>query len=123
MRVYREEKINPYGSTEGLSDELQPHHHWTVALTDGIVVGARIYSVKGDEGYLIDVAVDRLHRRNGIATELTNRALECMRQNKVKIVFTTKVLNAYWEEKLKSLGFWYRWPSSEEHNDMEKTME
>jgi ribosomal protein S18 acetylase RimI-like enzyme len=123
IRVYSQEQINPNLGTEDFLGKFRPWHHWTVALVDKTVVGAQFYSVKDDEGYLIDVAVDQSHRRKGIATELTNRALECMKQNKVKMVFTTKVLNANWENKLKGLGFWYRWPLSEEHNDMQKRLE
>ena len=74
-----------------------------VAENDGSIVGTILAGHDGRRGYIYHLAVDRSCRKQGIATELVNRALLSLRNegiNKVALVVFGKNEggNAFWEK-------------------------
>lgn len=77
-----------------------------VAEDEGSIVGVIMVGSDGRRGYIYHTAVHPAHRRRGIATALTEKALEALQAlgiNKVAmLVFKrNQEANAFWE----SLGF------------------
>ena len=74
-----------------------------VAEADGSIVGTILAGHDGRRGYIYHLAVDSSCRKQGIATELVNRALLSLRNegiNKVALVVFGKNEggNAFWEK-------------------------
>ena len=74
-----------------------------VAENDGSIVGTILAGHDGRRGYIYHLAVDCSCRKQGIATELVNRALLSLRNegiNKVALVVFGKNAggNAFWEK-------------------------
>ncbi len=67
---------HPWSKTS-FEDELKKENsHLFVALDDEKIVGYCVMDTVLDEGSLLDIAVDKSYRRNGVAKELFNELLK-----------------------------------------------
>lgn len=93
--------------------EICRNHYVFVARKDGAIVGIAIlvvmYLLGGRIGWVEDVAVDELHRRQGIARGLISRLIECATIQGCKhLNLTSKPERVAANELYRDIGFLMR---------------
>lgn len=74
-------------SKESFESELRKAESYKfVALENGEVIGFAILDIVLDEGNLLDIAVDRNHRRKGVARALFEKMLEKAQEKELSFI-------------------------------------
>ncbi|MBE6824808.1 MAG: ribosomal-protein-alanine N-acetyltransferase [Ruminococcaceae bacterium] len=94
-------------SRVSFEDELKKENSYVfVALEDEKVIGYCVMNVVLDEGNLLDIAVDKNHRRSGVAKELFYKLFEVASEQKLSfITLEVRVSNEGAIKLYDALGF------------------
>ena len=82
------EAISPPWTHGSLLSEVEDERTcFSVACEDDIVLGFAVLRCTGDEGELLQIAVDKAHRRRGIASMLMDTVLSLSELRKLETVY------------------------------------
>lgn len=86
MKIERDSFTHPW-SEHSFVSELENHKSYAfVAIDNDEVIGFAVLSVVLDEGSLLDIAVDKSHRRKGVAKKLFEAVQKVAEDNKLSFI-------------------------------------
>ncbi len=86
MKIERDSFTHPWSEHSFVSELENPKSYAFVAIDNDEVIGFAVLSVVLDEGSLLDIAVDKSHRRKGVAKKLFEAVQKVAEDNKLSFI-------------------------------------
>lgn len=86
MKIERDSFTHPWSEHSFVSELENPKSYAFVAIDNDEVIGFAVLSVVLDEGSLLDIAVNKSHRRKGVAKKLFEAVQKVAEDNKLSFI-------------------------------------